>query len=186
MGNNYGKGLIRSFIGIMILIMWYFGPFEEILGRTYKNYYYSKDKKHCLTIIVYTGGDGVDLIKSCSPNYDASEDNGRGIYLIPGKFNGRLPKDNFVRLDYIGGLETDLFYFRWENDSLTIRLANWAGVITENKLHPEVKIDMKLYEYERGWSFPDSIIQKKMVDEWKAMRNSYQFVVRKDLKMDGF
>lgn len=180
---NFNKGLVRSLIGIMILTMWYFSSCGDLLGRTYKNYYYSKNGKYCLTIIVYAG-DGVDLLKSCSPNFDASEDYGRGIYLIPGKFNGRLPKDNYVRLDYIGGLPSDTFYFGWENDSLTIRLADWTGVIIENKLHPEVKIDMELSGYEGSWNYDmKDELDKRVVEEWEKLRAKYQYVLRKDLRM---
>lgn len=190
MGNDYNKGLIRSLIGIMILTMCYFSSCGDLLGRTYKNYYYSKDGKYCLTIIVYTAGDAINIIKSCTvlakqtiyTDETMIEDYGRGIYIIPGKFNGRLPKDNYVRLDYIGTSPTNPIYFRWENDSLTVRLANWSGVIIENKLNPEVKVDMEFTDYEIC-EYKNGEIDKKAKDRWENLKNEYQYVLNRDLRL---
>ena len=173
------KNIKRCCIWITILVLCYTSC-DSLLGRTYKYYFYSEDGKNSITILAYTAGDVLSLIKSCSPSYDPFKDEGRGIYIIPGKFTGSVPKDNYIRLDYIGTLPTNTIYFRWENDSLTLRLATWH--ILENKLPSGVKLDMKILEYERGWTGGDSITLKRRKDEWENMRKKHQFIMNKDIK----
>ena len=100
------RHIIITFVIIIIL---------PLFRTTCKDYFYSEDGKHCLTIIQRS-------------NILYPEE--AGVYFINGKFKGRLPKDNYV-FTKLG--DTDFLYC-WSGDTLYLKLPYWE--IVENKLNP--------------------------------------------------
>lgn len=180
MKKKYLNRLLCLFAGITFLITWYFGPLGNLLGKTYKNYYYSKDEQNCLTIIIYSG-DGIDFLNSILPNYDPFADCGEGIYIIPGKFRGRLPKDNYVRLSYIGVLDSSPIYYAWRNDSLVLRLVNWGSALTENKLSPAVINDSTFLDCEDVWRY-NYLPKKSTIEACDSVKKYFDYVAVGDIR----
>lgn len=164
--------LLAAFIGGVF----YYSPWGFFLfNRTKKNYYYDKkdQESHCLTAIFYTGTLW-DIFTS-----EPMEDIGAGIYLIPYKFKGALPKKNYIRLNHIGAIFP--IYYKWSNDTLHLRIYGWG--IIENKLSPEIKIDKNPLDYER-WGMYDSDTTRNVKErqEWLQMEKEYRSFGRYDLK----
>lgn len=163
-------------VALLVAVI-YYSPFgEELFGRTIKNYFYDDNNKdNVLTAILYTG-----LIWSNEskvlPNSRLGMtyiDNGMGLYLIPGKFRGRLPEKNYIRLDYRN--DDTPIYYRWANDTLWLRIAGWKALIIENKLSSNVILDSLSMYYERyGMYDRDTTRNVKERLEWKEMRSKYK------------
>ena len=172
-------------IVILIVVVIYYSPFgEELFGRTIKNYFYDENnKKNVLTAILYTG-----LIWSNEskvlPNSRLGMtyiDNGMGLYLIPGKFKGRLPEKNYIRFDYRG--DDTPIYYRWANDTLWFRIPGWEYRIIENKLFLNVMLDTLRLRYEQyGTPERDTTRNVKERLEWKEMRSRHKSFSKFDLK----
>ena len=163
-------------LAILIGGVFYYSPWGFFLfNRTVKNYYYDTEdsKGHCLTVIFHTG------ILWTLLTYGPEEDFGEGIYLIPYKFKGALPKDNYIRLNYIGAIFP--IYYKWSNDTLHLRIPFWG--IIKNKLSSKVVVDEEPLSYER-WGRYDSDTTRNVKErqEWLQMKKEYRSFDRYDLK----
>ena len=98
-----------------------------IVRYTNKEYIYSKDSLNCVTIIQYMNLPLEIIGDLTQKDIPYAGNRYAGIYFIPGKFKGRLPKDNYIFLDYTGFS----YYFKWKNDTTYLVL---QGLVKENKL----------------------------------------------------
>jgi hypothetical protein len=106
--------IILAFIGLLYWI--------GLFRFTCKEYIYSKDGKNCITVIQYN-----NYLKTIF-DYNSNNYEHNGIYIIPKKFNGYLPKKNYIYIRFgIGG-----HYIKWEGDTTIIVLPNTH--IIDNKL----------------------------------------------------
>lgn len=173
------KQIIKGRIRIISLIMiiggvFYYSPWGFLLfNRTEKNYFYESEgqKGHCLTAIFHTG-----LLWDIVTG-EPLKDNGEGIYLIPYKFKGALPKKDYIRLNYIGAIFP--IYYKWNNDTLYLRIFGWG--IIENKLTSKVKVYTEPLDYEK-WGRSDTTRFVKERQEWLQMKKEYRSFSRYDLK----
>ena len=163
-------------LAILIGGVFYYSPWGFYLfNRTEKNYYYDTEnqKGPCLTAIFHTG------ILWDMFTIESVEEIGAGIYLIPYKFKGVLPKDNYIRLNYIGAIFP--IYYKWSNDTLHLRIPFWG--IIKNKLSSKVVVDEEPLSYER-WGMYDSDTTRNVKErqEWLQMKKEYRSFDRYDLK----
>lgn len=162
-----------AFIVLLIVII-YQSPLGYIFfDKTVKNYFYVNRQKNCLTAIIYNG----NILKGIISDYQ--RDDGMGLYLIPKKFLGQLPEQDYIRLSYIGN--DSPIYYKWINDSLYLRIPEWK--IIENKLPPTVVLDTLWMDYER-WGMYDSDTTRntKQYLEWQKMKNKYKSFSKYDLE----
>lgn len=171
------KGRIRlMLLAVLIGGVFYYSPWGFFLfNRTEKNYYYDTESQtgNCLTAIFHTG-----LLWDMF-TIESVEEIGAGIYLIPYKFKGALPKKDYIRLNYIGAI--DSIYYKWSNDTLHLRIPFWG--IIENKLSSKVKLYTEPLSYERWVRYdPDTTRNVKERQEWLQMKKEYRSFGRYDLK----
>ena len=122
-------------------------------------------------------------IKVNEKNGLAYFENGMGLYLIPGKFTGRLPTQNYVRIDYRGD-DLEPIYYKYSNDSLFFRIPYRSSDIIENKLPGNVILDSLILKYERyGMYYKKDTAQIiEEYREWKKMRNEYNHFYLSDIE----
>jgi len=163
------KSVCRILFVVLIIGGIYYSPFGVLFYRTEKNYFYDTEAEqgHCLTAIFHTCFLWEEPLETA------------GIYLIPYKFKGVLPKDNYIRLNYIGAIFP--IYYKWSNDTLHLRIPFWG--IIENKLSSKVVVDEEPLFYEKcGRYDSDTTRNVKERQEWLQMKKEYRSFDRYDLK----
>lgn len=156
---------------------------EPLTGKTNKHYFYDDQHRVIFTVILFTGTIWESEIKVNEKNGLAYFENGMGLYLIPGKFTGRLPTQNYVRIDYRGD-DLEPIYYKYSNDSLFFRIPYRSSDIIENKLPGNVILDSLILKYERyGMYYKKDTAQIiEEYREWKKMRNEYNHFYLSDIE----
>ncbi|MBO4985315.1 MAG: hypothetical protein J6C87_06705 [Bacteroides sp.] len=160
------KGSI-TFCVLLGLVLW---NYDSCIG-VWGSYVYDKTGKNCLTVIHMTN--------------DSAIYNGRiyriGLYLTPQKLRSGLPDSNYICLDYVGAVVP--IYYKWENDSLHLRLALWRKAIIENKLSNEVVLDTMSIrrEFWEEYMLKDSAYFKEEYLEWKRVLKGYKHFYSYDM-----
>lgn len=155
---------------------------EPLMGKTNKHYFCDDKHRIIFTVILFTGTIWKSEIKVNEKNGLAYFENGMGLYLIPGKFTGRLPNQNYVRMDYRGD-NLEPIYYKYSNDSLFFRIPYRNDDIIENKLPGNVILDSLILNYERyGRCYKDTTQIIEEYREWKKMRNEYNHFNLSDIE----
>jgi hypothetical protein len=101
-----------------------------MIPTTQKSYVYSEDSLRCITVIDYRNP-LLDILFFPNENDYAEREKKRkyqGVYFVPGKFQGHLPKSNYVFTNWMDHNN----YVRWENDTTYLLLL--GAYVKENKL----------------------------------------------------
>lgn len=153
------------FIGLSLWI------YESCFSGVWRNYIYDETGTRCFTVISH-----ID---------DTTVYNGRiykrGLYITPQKLRRGFPDSNYICLDYLGAIEP--IYYKWENDSLHLRLTLWRKSIIENKLSNEVVLDTMPIRREFWYEsmLKDSVYFKEEYLEWKRALKGYKHFYSYDI-----
>ena len=182
---TYGWWLCSNLLLVWLFVLFYRSPFGELfLGSTRKNYFYDENRQVIFTAILFEGIFWNTESKINPRNGRRYPNDGMGLYLIPGRFTGRLPKENYIRMDY-RGIESAPIYYKHTQDTLYFRIPYRR--IIENKLPENVVLDTLDLDYERYGPYYkygpyDTVQVMREYQEWEKMREEYDYFWKSDLE----
>jgi len=170
--------LIISICILCFLLFRYNQWGNGIVRTTVKTYVYSKDSINCVTVIQYENIllEFMNEFRGCCkkenmhPGYRIYS----GIYFIPGKFKGRLPKTNYIFVEN----SASTYYIKWLRDTTYLTLP--FSHVKENKLDTTKVIFQPDFSKEEKRKY--GYYKLKFEDFNNAVSNEYVILRRKEIE----